>query len=70
MCGGGSSPKSRSTVGAMSTMPGSCVSIFSLQKKMPGTMRGSTMWSPLHALTLSSNTGPEAIPVAQSHDVR
>src|SRR5256886_5281022 len=32
--------------------------------------RGSMQWSPLHALVLSSKTGPETTPVAPSQEVR
>ena len=63
-------PNSRSAVGAMSMSAGSSASIVRLQKNTPGTSRGSMQWSPLHALTLSSKTGPATTPVAQSHDVR
>ncbi len=45
-------------------------SIGRLQKSTPGTWRGSTQWSPLQALTLSSKTGPATTPVAQSHEAR
>ena len=41
-----------------------------LQKKTPGTRRGSTQWSPLQALTLSSKVGPATTPVAQSQETR
>jgi hypothetical protein len=54
----------------MSMSPGSSASIAWLQKSTPGTSRGSTVWSPLHALVLSSKIGPETTPVAQSHDAR
>ncbi len=37
-------------------MPGSSESILRLQKSTPGTSRGSTQWSPLQALGLSSIT--------------
>ena len=45
-------------------------STLRLQKSTPGTRRGSMQWSPLHALVLSSNTGPDTTPVAPSHDAR
>jgi hypothetical protein len=41
MCDGGWMPNKRSAVGAMSTMCGSSASIERLQKKTPGTSRGS-----------------------------
>ena len=69
MYAGGSMPNSRSTVGAMSTSAGSSVSIGRLQKRTPGTSRGSMQWSPLHAFVLSSKTGPATTPVAPSHDI-
>ena len=63
-------PNNVSAVGAMSISAGFSVSIFLLQKKMPGTRRGSMQWSPLQAFVLSSKTGPATMPVAPLHDTR
>ena len=63
-------PNSFSTVGAISTSVGSFSSMALLQKRMPGTRRGSTQWSPLQALTLSSNTLPMMTPDVQSQEWR
>ena len=63
-------PNSFSTVGAMSTSAGSAVSTLRLQKSAPSTSRGSMQWSPLHGFRLSSNTGPDTMPEAQSHEMR
>ena len=41
-----------------------------LQKNTPGTSRGSMQWSPLHARTLSVNTGPATTPCAHSQETR
>ena len=62
MCGGGLTPKKLSAVGARSMIAGSSFSIGWLARKMPGTSLGSTMWSPLQALTLSSKTAPATTP--------
>ena len=70
MCSGAGTPKSQSAVGAMSISAGSSRSMDLLLKNTPGTILGSTQWSPLHAFTLSSNTRPATTPVAPSHEMR
>jgi hypothetical protein len=51
-------------------MLGVSVVILRLQKKIPGTMRGSMQWSPLQLLVLSLKVFSLVQPTAQSHEWR
>ena len=70
MRAGGSYPNSLRAVGAMSSIPGASAPKSRLQNSTPGICGGSTQWSPLHALVLSSKTGPETLPSATPRELR
>ena len=57
-------------VGAILIILGVSLVMARLQKKTPGTIRGSTQWSPLQLLVLSENTSDVTAPVAQSQLLR
>src|SRR5438477_598055 len=63
-------PKSFSTVGATSTIAGFSSAILKLEKRTPGTSRGSMQWSPLQALRLSSKILVVILPMTESHEAR
>ncbi len=66
---GTSTPNIVSTVGAMSFKCGFCFSILRFENITPGTIFGSTQWSPLQCFVLSSKTSSVTFPTAHVHEL-